>query len=154
MKLTEARKLATTAMAEHGLTDKGWRFEFDNAKRRFGCCHTSRRLITISRHLTELNNPLVVYNTILHEVAHALTPYDRGHGREWRQVARGIGCDANRCYSGAEVATPPKPFRGTCPSCGRVILRHKRNKIACGRCCNSFNGGRFNSDYLFNWERV
>lgn len=154
MNLLQADKVAREAMQAHGLTAAGWRFSFDNAKRRFGCCHNSLKLITISRALTELNNPLVVYNTILHEIAHALTPYDRGHGREWRAMAKTIGCDAQRCYNSATVATPPKPFKGTCPSCHRTITRHQRNQIACGQCCKKYNHNRFSSEFLFKWERL
>ena len=37
MKLIDAGDLALQLMKIHGIQD--WNFEFDNAKRRFGCCN-------------------------------------------------------------------------------------------------------------------
>src|SRR5690606_31200865 len=125
-----------------------WQFEFDNAVRRFGCCHWRAKKITLSRKLVQLNDEARVRNTILHEIAHALCGARVGHGRQWVQMAKAIGCDGNRLYSMAVVETPKRKYQGTCPSCARVIQAHRRNKIACGRCCNNYNGGRFTEKYL------
>jgi hypothetical protein len=42
-------------MRRHGLFEAGWRFRFDHARRRFGCCRYGPKLITLSRPLTLLN---------------------------------------------------------------------------------------------------
>jgi hypothetical protein len=104
MKLNEARDLAIQLMTNHGIVEQGWRFEFDNAKRRFGCCKYGSRRITLSLYLTELNNIDEVKNTILHEIAHALCPR-QGHNSVWKRKAIEIGCSGDRCYSSDKVET-------------------------------------------------
>ncbi|MDV3194601.1 MAG: hypothetical protein Q8886_02700 [Candidatus Phytoplasma australasiaticum] len=42
-------ELAVSTLAQYGLTEKGWRVEFDNGKRRAGACHYNRRVISLSR---------------------------------------------------------------------------------------------------------
>lgn len=70
MELAEAAAVAQQAMEIYGL--RGWRFKFDNAKRRFGCCNYRTQTISLSRYVTELNSRDNVIDTVLHEVAHAL----------------------------------------------------------------------------------
>jgi hypothetical protein len=77
MKLHDAEQLAIRLMKEFGLAST-WRFEFDNAKRRFGCCHRSQNLISLSRILVEKNTQSEVEDTIRHEIAHALCPPREG----------------------------------------------------------------------------
>ena len=89
----DAQQLAVGLIQEHGLI--GWRFRFDHARRRFGCCRSSEKTITLSRPLTILNSCAQVRDTILHEIAHALTPGD-GHGVKWRAKCREIGADPKR----------------------------------------------------------
>lgn len=149
-------------MKEHGLRNtedwsKYWTFDFDNSKRRLGCCHWSDKKITLSRKLVELNNEDRVRNTILHEIAHALAPRNEGHGLMWKRIAKQIGCNANRTASDSEGITlvrTEKSFRGTCPNCKKEVQRHRRTAIACGDCCNKFNYGKFSDQYLFSWERI
>ena len=92
MDLFTAERNAKLLMAAHGLTDKGWRFEWDNAARRFGQCRYSTKTISMSRQLTAQRSEAAVRNTMLHEIAHALTPGAR-HGYELRMKALAIGCD-------------------------------------------------------------
>ena len=105
-------------MAEHGLA--GWTFAFDHARRRFGSCRFREKTITLSRHLTFLNNEEQVRDTILHEIAHALCPRD-GHGQAWKAMCVRIGAKPERCYQAGEVVTPPRrpaPWKIGCPRCG------------------------------------
>src|SRR6476620_7955328 len=113
----EARDLATRLMREHNLV--GWTFRFDHARRRFGSCRTREKVITLSRPLTILNTIDQVRDTVLHEIAHALTPGD-GPGLRWRQKCREIGAKPARCYTDEEVALParkPARYRFGCRSC-------------------------------------
>lgn len=147
MELFEAQKLAVNLMIQHGLGD--WRFEFDNAKRRFGVCNFRLKKIGLSSHLVKLNDEATVRNTILHEIAHALVGRKHGHNAIWRAKAIEIGCDGERCYSRETTNTPEARYIGTCPN-GHISKRHKKPShkrlISCGRCCNTFN-----SDYLITW---
>lgn len=160
MLLHEAESLARELMAEHGLMGRDgkllplgrqWQFKFDNAVRRFGLCSHRRQTISLSRHLVELNDEARVRNTILHEIAHALSPRTEGHGKIWRTTAKSIGCDGNTYYDSRVVAAPPKTVTGHCPNCNREIKRHRRGKIACGQCCNRYNGGRYKEAYRIIW---
>lgn len=154
MKLRPARQMAVDLMRTHELrntTGEFWVFEFDNGKRRFGYCSYRERKISLSRVLVRLNDENRVRNTILHEIAHALTRAERGHGPEWQRKALAIGCDGQRCY-GDDVTKPRATFTGTCPACSRIIHRFRRTRTACGQCCRKAGGG-FNVQFLFKWGR-
>ena len=73
MELADAESLALELMRQHGLLPR-WKFKFDRAIRRFGCCNEGKRLISLSARLTELNSEYEVRDTILHEIAHANDP--------------------------------------------------------------------------------
>ena len=150
MKLNEARDLAIQLMNKHGITQQGWSFEFDNAKRRFGCCKYRLKKITLSVYLTELNKLEDVKNTILHEIAHALCPRE-GHSPIWRAKAIEIGCDGNRCYSSNEVETVKGNYTATCVGCNKEFsrFRYTTKSQSCGNC----SGGRYNPQYKLVWVK-
>ena len=136
MDLFTARNLALQLMAQHGLA--GWSFAFDHAKRRFGSCHCVRKRITLSKHLTFLNAEDEVRDTLLHEIAHALTPGD-GHGPRWRAACLRIGAKPQRCYRDTQVVSPPRkpaPYLLGCTHCGWWVDRHKRSRhrLICRTC--------------------
>jgi len=145
--LAKAREL----MNSHGLQD--WGIGYDNAVRRYGQCRHHDKTITISRKLTAVNPWMNTQDTILHEIAHALTP-GTGHGREWQRVAKDIGCDGKRTYGG-NVIQPPMPWTATCQICKTTAHKARRpsHSIACGACCRMYNSGVFDSRYAFEWVR-
>lgn len=142
---SEITAFANEKLAEHGLDVKGWRFEFDRAKRRFGSCRYSKKIITVSIHLCALNSADEIMETILHEIAHALVGGVHGHNHIWRRTALQIGSNGKRCHTSDTVA--PK-FIGTCDNCGRRIERHRRKKISCGVCSPNV----WNPNFLFRWS--
>ena len=153
MNIWEARQLAWSLIDKHGLKDKGWTFEFDNSKKTFGQCWTSRKLIELSRPLTELNDEEQVKDTILHEIAHALVGNEHGHNRVWQTKAKAIGCNGKRCYDTTSVIVPPKKWVAICQSCKTIHSAYRRTKgSACGVCCKKYNNGRYSDEYLLNWQ--
>lgn len=151
MRLNEAKDLAITLMKEHGILQQGWKFEFDNAKRRFGCCKYRLKMITLSVYLTEINNFDRVKNTILHEIAHALCP-KQGHNHMWKKKAIEIGCDGQRCYSSDNTETIKGNYIAICCSCGKEHTKFRKPKLlhSCGKC----SGGRYNEKYKLDWKKV
>jgi predicted SprT family Zn-dependent metalloprotease len=150
MNLIDTLKLAEDLIKEHGLDKLGWRFRFDTAKRRFGLCSYRRKLITLSKELTLLNDYSHVRNTILHEIAHALVGSGHGHNYIWKNKAVEIGCTGDRCYS-SEVIKPVGKYVAVCPN-GHTHYKHKhrRNRTqSCGTCSN-----KYNPDYLLIWKVV
>lgn len=86
-----------------GLTD--WRFGWDRAIRRLGCCRYQRKLITLSQHFVAhflQENPQQIIRTLLHEIAHALAYVhhkETGHGSIWKHYCTllGIAGETARC---------------------------------------------------------
>jgi SprT protein len=137
-------------------TTLGYRFKFDNAKSRLGCCKYGKKLITMSRGLSEVNLDKIngkLTDTILHEIAHALCVEvygrrnGRGHGANWVYIAKQIGCDGKRCYDGSKIDKPISKYTLTCPTCKLEVNKHRKSKsgIACGKCCK----GVYNSTHKF-----
>lgn len=134
----DAQQLARDLMRQHGLFDAGWRFRFDHARRRFGCCRYGSKLISLSRPLTLLNAEPEVRDTLLHEIAHALCP-DDGHGPRWRQKCREIGAKPRRCYDDESIASPPRRparYEWGCRACDWWVQRHRRTRrtFVCAKC--------------------
>ena len=91
MELNDAKKLADELLVKHNL-HCFWGFEFDSSKRRFGNCKYKRKIISLSKHLTLLNNIEEVKDVILHEIAHALLPAKEKHNHIWKSKCVEVGC--------------------------------------------------------------
>jgi predicted SprT family Zn-dependent metalloprotease len=139
MDLFTAERNARMLMAAHGLT--GWTFQWDRAARRFGQCRYSTRTISMSAPLTKNRDANAVRNTMLHEIAHALTP-GHGHDAVWRAKAISIGCDGKRC-SDDPIEIDYK-YIAKCPN-GHLGKRYVRKPRAtsrprsCGECSPVYN---------------
>lgn len=101
-----ATDLALTLMEKHGLIAEGWTFKLNGRPyKRLGCCWQHRKVIELSSKW--VNTPEYpdeeLKDTILHEIAHALTP-GWGHSLVWQHTACNIGCKPKRFYEG-----PVKP---------------------------------------------
>ena len=148
--LEEVRIYALNKMQEWGLLD--WTFQYDRSVRRFGRCSHKRKLISLSHRLTALNFPSDAHDCVLHEIAHAISPPNEGHGAVWKRNAIRVGADPSRTY-GEHVIQPKRPWQGVCPHCKTVITRFRRRRIACSACCQKYNKGRFDPRFLFQWSQ-
>lgn len=92
-KLNALRTEAYRRFGEHGLA--GWEFQFDGAKRRLGYCNYRRKLISMSLKSSYANDEPVNTNTLLHEIAHALTA-GHHHDKVWKAKCIEIGGDGER----------------------------------------------------------
>lgn len=116
----------------HGLYE--WKFKFDRAKKRFGCCNFSTKTISLSTDMVFLNSEDAVKETILHEIAHALCGHHAGHGEIWKETVMRIGGVPNRCYDSNSINSPLMQYSGECKQCGMIVQRTKKAKLACKKC--------------------
>ncbi len=155
MDIIKAKKLAIAKMKEHGLIKKGWEFKFDYAKRRLGVCKITKveKVIGLSKYWVKGLSEDEVLDTILHEIAHALTPGE-GHKQAWKDMCVKIGARPDRL---ADVKVPVKEVKQleynykkdkryrkpkveyvlSCPRCGVSVVRNRfgKDKVArCGAC--------------------
>lgn len=137
MNVNEAVRNAKALLAVHGLTD--WTIKLDSAKNRAGRCTYSTRTISLSRVLIELRSPEDTRNTVLHEIAHALTP-GHHHDAVWARKCIAIGGNGQRTHTDSPV---PYRYTSVCPN-GHTGGRHKMSKAikvgaSCGKCSSAFN---------------
>lgn len=173
MEIREARNLAISLMQQHGLSLTNWSFRFDNSKRRAGLCRwfgskkdrtCTGGVISLSKHFVALNEPHQIRETLLHEIAHALVPWN-GHDSVWVAKARSIGSLGVRCYSHPDreethgkVVMPErtlKPaWKAVCASCGKECFRSralpKGYRSSCGNCSPGKFNPAFQLEYVWN----
>ncbi len=106
----------------HNLT--GWSGGLDTAVKRFGVCNISKKHISLSRKLCELNSDEEVTDTILHEIAHALA-FERhgencGHDHRWKSICVEIGARPEACYDN-NVVQPDAPWQLVHKTTGEVF---------------------------------
>ena len=75
--------LARSEMDKNGLFD--WKLDLDHAKVRAGACFLEKK-ISFSRNFIKNSNESEIYDTILHEIAHALVVLIMvmtSYGKKW-----------------------------------------------------------------------
>lgn len=149
-----ATKRAHEALQKYGLSDWGVRV-IDNERAHFLglCSYKDKRIVLNAWHLAIHPDP-DVDDTILHEVAHALTP-GQGHNEVWKEKAKQLGCSAlspcshlslspdiiEAIKSGADVEVTfteeviRRPeykvtrLQEKCPQCGKVAIYQSEKLI-------------------------
>jgi hypothetical protein len=123
LKQADVRTLAVKLMTKHGLIESGWRFEWDKAETRIGCCHYGSKRITLSKLLVPNLPRSEVRNTILHEIAHALVGPRRGHGPIWQAKAIEVGARPEKSYVGPNpINRKSIPHEIGSPSCPLIFV--------------------------------
>lgn len=135
MNTTQTQQLAVSLMSKHGL--EGWEFRYSRARRALGTCDYRTKTISLSRSFVEKNTDEQVLDTILHEIAHALTP-GAGHGWQWRVKCMELGCRPVPYATANEVVVDWK-WETVCTTCGNVTGKSfgKRRSLSRRRsnCC-------------------
>lgn len=132
-----------------------WSFEWDHAKRRFGQTNYGTRVISLSKPWALIRPLAETKITIIHEIAHARTTWDTGHGPAWVAEARALGIEGERCSS-TEAELPAK-WKAVCASCGRIYRKHRitrnvrQGMHACKTCCETHNFGQWSDEYRLNY---
>lgn len=147
MDLQLAENLAKEHMAIW-LPDSRWTFAWTSAFSMAGVCDWANTQIRLSREFTEVQTRVDVEDTILHEIAHALTgPMRDAHGWRWREQCRKVGARPMTCVD-KNSAQPGKRWLGVCPVCKTVgDTRQELGKQflakgrwgSCGRCSSTYD---------------
>lgn len=95
---------ARDLMNRHGLTE--WRFEWNDSDEAAGRCYPDLQLITVSRAILLDTAARNIRETLLHEIAHALTTTD--HTARWWNRFRKIGGEGYWLFNngGAKSSRP------------------------------------------------
>ena len=140
MELKKAQALTHYLMHEHKLPSD-WKFRWQNKKISLGTCSYQKKEIRLSKWYAELNDEAEVRDTILHEIAHALS-YIRhgrkgiGHGRLWKSICREIGAIPRACSKG-KLNKPQNHYKYVDTCCGVTYRMHRlrRNaRYSCPKC--------------------
>lgn len=116
------KHLALDLLHEHGLAQQGWTFVWDSGKRRAGACHYQTKTISGSRYILPMASDEEVRETLLHEIAHALTP-GHNHDSVWRRKLIAIGGTGARTH---RMETVKGRYDLVCEHCGVIDNRHHR----------------------------
>lgn len=159
LKLTDAEeliklkveKLAKEKFQEYNLED--WKFVWGTALSQFGVCDRQKKTIRMSLILS-VSSGTDPIDTFLHELAHALTPNEIGHGAEWKAMCAKVGALPERVGSTKVVPRAgllpangePKErkstsYRLTCPCCTfyTTTSRKSSRSSSCPKCSSKYD---------------
>src|SRR5205823_2547794 len=128
----EVPALALELISSHDL--HGWKFAFNRRKRAMGLCVYQRKTIELSAYLVDRNGSEPIFDTILHEIAHALVGPKHGHDAVWKRKCTEIGARPERC---GQADMPEGRWRAACPVCLKAFHRHRQPKQVRGWFCRS-----------------
>jgi len=153
--LTTIERHARALMTMHGVGRLG--FEFDRGKKRIGAMHYQRSggvsipvKITISKHYALILSMDEIRETMLHEIAHALTPGD-GHGAKWKSKARELGARPAPCK--AVSVSPEAAWKGICGSCSAVQGNQHRAPLRVYLCAAASCRSLTYRERVLNWKK-
>lgn len=145
MRLLEAEKITKELMQQHGLIDNGWKFEWLKHSLIAGQCNYTQKKIVLSLELTALNTESEVKDTIIHEIAHALTPGD-GHGKKWKEKCIELGCRPEQYFNDTQKVTSFSRYTAVCENCG---FKHKGSEKKLSCFCQASK--KFKDRVVLNW---
>ena len=122
----QAREL----LARHQLSL--WSFQFDNGRKRAGCCQYGTQVISLSYEFAKHAPEEEILDTILHEIAHALVGKAHHHDAVWRATAIAIGCSGRRCHE--LQFTPPRYIVQCERGCWVATTERRRSNMICKHC--------------------
>lgn len=125
-KLQFAEENIKKLMFKHKLTQKGWTHGYNKYTTSAGVTYYNHKRIELSiKYISsKYTNKKQIINTILHEIAHALVGHKHGHGSVWKQKAKEIGCDGQRCFN--HTMADVTKYKLSCPkgcTIGRTIIK-------------------------------
>jgi predicted metal-dependent hydrolase len=128
---------------------KYWTVALNKRKSAFGVCNYTKKQIQLSEILIPIMKDEAIKDTIIHEIAHALTK-GHNHDKVWKAKCIELGSDGKRCH-GIEKYIDGKcqqivlekiaKYTLVCPHCGEKYHRYRKpRKIpSCGKHGNYYN---------------
>jgi len=114
-----------------------------NAKRSWGCCNYIQRTIKISSWALQNESYEECYQTLIHEIAHALNRIGEGHGYEWKTTCQMLGLlNPQRGRATEKEIDYGAKYLLVCKSCGwkrERFRRPKRTNYSCPICDAKYN---------------
>ena len=144
-----AKNVTELFFEKHNIYD--WIFKINRQKCSCGECDYRKKSISISKYYLKNAKIDDMVNTILHEIAHVLTPRHH-HDKIWKSVALSIGATGNRVHKTAKRIKGNVRYK--CPKCGKISYYHRTLKRlkACRQCCEKYGEGKF--DARFRMEKM
>ena len=144
MELDKDIKLLCESLVQEHLDSIPYKIEYVEAPVRYlGKCVYKKDyfllkfpILTFNK-LKELGQEDEIKDTVLHEIAHAITTqkYGKKHGHDiyWQLTAKGIGCNGNRT---ADTDLTLYKYVYECPKCHKRVykLRSYNHHVSCGKC--------------------
>lgn len=128
----------------------GWKCKINREDNEWsGICRHSYKTIELSHYLSRCS-PEYILDTILHEIAHAISGYHEKHGDKWKKIAREIGCSGE--IHGAKIS---EKYLAICGSCGYHHTRSQlpyNSKFSCYFCCEKYSNGKYNHKFQLNYK--
>jgi len=153
MTINQALSKARQIMKNHSEL-RYWTVTYNKRKSAFGVCNHSYRQIELSAYLVPVMTDDAIVNTIIHEIAHALTP-GHHHDPVWRAKCIELGGDGKRCngaenykggLEGAKIAKKNiYKYTLSCPYCDNVVFMNRRPKVS--RSCGNHGSRVFDPKY-------
>jgi hypothetical protein len=154
-------RLARKIMAENGLSPE-WTFEWGHATSRIGVCVWKKKVLRFSKPAFTGATYEQGFDTITHEVAHAIAGPRHGHDVVWQRVHARLGGSAERTWKDAAELGPSLAKKRAnrkvtwvvcrCSVCGYEDEVQRRVRAACPLCCRAAGGG-YREEFKLDWFR-
>lgn len=118
---------ATELIDEFVPNSSRWNVVIDRRSRRTrGWCEQrpTGGTIGLSAFMLEHGDDDEVFDTVTHEIAHAICGPDEGHSALWQDVHKELGGNGER-YAQAIPGAPKGKYRADCPACGTTGIAYR-----------------------------
>lgn len=150
---------ANQALRELGLNVAGfgWRFGTNTNKSSLGRCIYSKRTLELSRHFLGAVPVTDMWNTVLHEIAHAIAGPYAGHGHLWKRIHTALGGTAEATATldaeAREKVQARSKWHGVCPADpSHTFARHRMTASVRTSAC-PHHGRDYNPDFRIKWTQ-
>ena len=135
----------------------GWQFATNSNKSSLGRCIYSTRTLELSRHFLGAVPVTDLWNTVLHEIAHAIAGPNSGHGHLWKRVHTALGgtaeAKATLNAEAREKVQARAKWHGVCPvDPSHTFSRHRMTASVRTSAC-PHHGRDYNPDYRIEWTQ-